>query len=140
MSIVLGRPDTARGRPSSLLKKDEDYSKVYNLKYAIRLYHVCAEVMRRVEAYLKSSTAGLAAKDRNNLRFYVAMHVVSSVVGKPKPSFAEVANLDLTNLDDTAIKTSLHLTKSAYEALGGTDQVAKGPSLLESILRDPSAP
>ena len=54
MSIVLQRPDTARGRPSSLLKKDTDYSKVYSEELPIHLYYVCAEAMRRVESFLNS--------------------------------------------------------------------------------------
>ena len=133
MAIVLQRPDTARGRPSSLLKKDEDYLKVYNPQYPIQLYLVCAEIMRRVEAYLKSQSAGLASKDRNNPRFYVAMYVAISLVGKPNPPISVLAKFDLTKLDDVAVKTSFDLVKSEYESLGGTDQVAKGPSLLEAL-------
>ncbi len=72
MAIVLRRPDTARARPSSLLKRDEDYERIYNPQYPINLYYVCAETMRHVEAFLKSADAGLPAADRNNLRFYVA--------------------------------------------------------------------
>ena len=38
MAIVLARPDNARARPSSLLKRDDDYEQVYNLAYPIALY------------------------------------------------------------------------------------------------------
>ena len=131
MSIVLQRPDTARGRPSSLLKKDNDYSSVYSEELPIQLYYVCAEAMRRVVSFL--SEAGLDSKDRNNLRFYVAMHSVVSLVEKSEPTSTELANLDITKLDDTTLRTSLNLVKQEYAALGGNDQVAKGPSLLSAI-------
>jgi len=133
MAVVLQRPDTARARPSSLLKKDEDYQKVYNPSYPIQLYHVCAEGMRRLEAFLKSSAAGFATKDRSNLRFYVGMHAIVSLTGKSNPSVSDLAKVDVSKLDDDTIKKSLALVRHEYDALGGTDQVAKGPSLLAAI-------
>lgn len=133
MAILLQRPDTARGRPSSLLKKDEDYAKIYSLKYPIELYHVCAEATRRVEAYLKQPTAGLAAKDRNNLRFYVAMHAVLTLAGKTDLSVGKLAKIDVGELDTDLIRKSAELVSSEYKLLGGDDQVAKGSSLVEAI-------
>ena len=137
MSIVLQRPDTARGRPSSLLKKDTDYSRVYSEKLPIRLYYVCAEAMRRVVSFLIK--AGLDSKDRNNLRFYVVMHSVVSLVGKSKPFPTELAQLDVAKLDDMTLKTSLELVEQEYAALGGNDQVAKGPWLLNAIQKPSKA-
>ena len=133
MGILLRRPDTARGRPSSLLKKDEDYLKVFNQDYPIQLYYVCAEITRRVEKYLKSSDAALAAKDRNNLRFYVAMHGALTLCGKQKPSAVELAKIDVSNLDTATIKKSVDVVKQMYINLGGNDEVAKGPKLLDAI-------
>lgn len=133
MAILLRRPDTARGRPSSLLKKDEDYLKVFNQDYPIQLYHVCAETTRRVEKYLKSSDAALAAKDRNNLRFYVAMHSALSLCRNQKPSVTDLARIDVSKLDTATIKKSAEVVKQQYDYVGGNDEVAKGPKLLDAI-------
>lgn len=133
MAILLQRPDTARARPSSLLKRNEDYEKLYSGSYPIQLYYTCAEAMRRVEEYLKSSAGSLATKDRNNLRFYVAMHAIATLSGKACPSRDDLAKLDLLKLDDDWINASLVLVKAEYDVLGGTDQVAKGPALLEVV-------
>jgi hypothetical protein len=46
MAIMLQVPDTARARPSSLLKKDEDYEKVFNETYPIQLFRACIELTR----------------------------------------------------------------------------------------------
>jgi len=133
MSVILQHPDTARARPSSLLKKDEDYGKIYNPDYPIKLYYVCAEASRRVEAYLKSADCNLPAKDRNNLRFYVLMHLVLTLAGNVNPSAADIANLDPTQIDEVLIGKSLDVVASKYVELGGTDQVAKGTALLEAL-------
>ena len=89
--------------------------------------------MRLVEAFLKSSVASLATKDRSNLRFYVGMHAIISLTGKSKPSSSDLAKVDVHKLDDDAIEKSLALVWQEYEGLGGTDQVAKGPLLRKAI-------
>ena len=133
MAIVLARPDNARARPSSLLKRDDDYEQVYNLTYPIALYHLTAETIKRVEAYLRSGAAGLESKDRNNLRFYVAMYVVYRLSGKWRPSAAEIAGLDPEQVTDDRIRDALEAVKTLYEKLGGTDRVAKGTELLKEV-------
>ena len=132
MAIVLQQPNTARARPSSLLKKDEDYSMVFNSSFPIQLYYVCAEATRRVEQHLKGPAAGLEVKDRNNLRFYVAMHAVNAVRGTLRAEI--IAEMDMAKLDWAAVQHSLDFVMNKYSELGGNDQVAKGPALLEAIL------
>ncbi len=132
MAIVLQRPDNARARPSSLLKKDDDYKRVFSPSYPIGLYYVCAVVMRRVEQYLKLPSAGVPSEHRNNLRFYVAMHVVGGT-GKPPKSPKDVARFVVEEVDDSAIRKSLGAIKSKYFELGGNDQIAKGTALLDAI-------
>lgn len=131
MAIVLRRPDTARARPSSLLKTEENYSKVFDVAYPIHLYYVCAEAMRLVEHYLRSSASNVPPESRNNLRFYLAMHAVAGVGSLPEPD--AVAKFDIANLDEISIKNSLDYVQSKYIELGGTDQVAKGTALLQAV-------
>lgn len=139
MSIVLRRPDTARARPSSLLKTDDDYQRVFNPVYPIELYHVCAVVMRRVEEELKAPELNVEAKDRNNLRFYVAMYSVMAAMESSTADVDEIARFNLTGLKRSSIQESVALIQAKYEALGGDDQVAKGPALLKAILEEREA-
>ena len=133
MAIVLQRADTARARPSSLLKRDEDYRKIYHDAYPIRLYYVCAAGMRRVEESLKRNNPELSSKDRNNLRFYVGMHAIGGMTKSRGRSPSEVAAIDIATLGDSALESSVVAVREAYEKLGGTDQVAKGRELREAV-------
>ena len=101
MAILLRRPDTARARPSSLLKTEENYSKVFDPLYPIHLYYVCAEAMRLVEHYLKSSNSNVAAEHRNNLRFYVGMHAVAGSKSCRSPKM--IASFDIAGLNDAVL-------------------------------------
>ena len=131
MALLLGRPDTARARPSSLLKTEENYSEVFDTAYPINLYYVCVEAMRTVEAYLKSPTSNVSPENRTNLRFYVAMHAVVGTGSPPKPP--TLAGYELTALDEETIKASLDYVQIKYHQLGGNDQVSKGTALLQAI-------
>ena len=122
MAIVLRRPDTARARPSSLLKTEDNYVKVFDSSYPINLYYVCAETMRLVERYLRSADSAVPPESRNNLRFYVAMHLVTGVDSSLKPD--GVGTFDTNQLAEASIKKSLEFVQSKYIELGGTDQVS----------------
>lgn len=134
MSILIQRPDTARARPSSLLKKNDDYRLVYNESYPIQIYYVCIELVRRVETYLRSNFPELETKDRNNLRYYVAMHAALKAYGAAKISPADLAKLDLSKIEDEDIAASTILVRSEYVSLGASDKVAKGPDLLSAVI------
>ena len=85
-----------------------------------------------VNGLLKDPAAGLEVKDRNNLRFYVAMHAVNAVSGTLRAEI--IAEMDMAKLDRTAVQHSLDFVMNKYFELGGDDQVAKGPALLEAVL------
>lgn len=131
MAVALQRPDTARARPSSLLKNDEDYMTVFSGNHPIELYRVCPLVMKRVEQALKTST--LEQKDRINVRFHVGMLAASLVAGAAAPKIAAVARLQPEAFTPSVLDQAIEVVKARYVALGATDQVAKGPELVGAL-------
>ncbi|APR37439.1 AIPR family protein [Paraburkholderia sp. SOS3] len=132
MSILLQRPDDARARPSSLLKKDEDYAKVFSTAMPIGLYRVAAVIVKRVFSALRAR-ADLDAQGRNNLLFYVSMRVAAVAAGLAEPDPADVASIDTSSIDDVDIAKSVDIVKCMFDALGGDDQVAKGSQLVAKL-------
>ena len=144
MTILLGQPDSARARPSSLIKRDEDYEKVFSEKYPVGVYTKAAALMRRVNLVLKSRSE-MSSRDRSNLRFYVLFWVSRMLAGKKSPKARDVAKFDLKTLDDGDIEWATDEVWKLYEGLGKSDQVAKGPELrraaeegIEGFLKDES--
>lgn len=132
MSILLQRPDDARARPSSLLKKDEDYAKVFSTDIPVGVYRVCAIIVKNVSAVLRANTE-LDARVRNNVLFYVAMYVAAISIGKRAPTASDIASLDPASIGDEAILKSLAAVRTLFDNLGGDDQVAKGSQLVQKI-------
>ena len=135
MAIVLESPDTARARPSSLLKADTDYRRVFSMDYNINLYYVCVEVMRQIERLMRQIDPQISTKDRNNLKFYIAICVVAEIIAPAHIVPEQVAQLDLNKIDIQIVKRNLGVVQKIYERLGGTDEVAKGSNFLREIDR-----
>lgn len=142
MAIALQRPDTARARPSSLLKKDDEYKKVFSEKYPIELYEKTVATMRGVDSLFRARQFENIREQLANLHYYVGLDLVVSVIGKLKPTIQEIANLDLTRITEENFRISYSRVHQLYDELGATDQIAKGSALLSKWIKhmEASAP
>jgi hypothetical protein len=74
------RADKSRGKPSSLLKNDDDYKSVFHPAIDLAIYFWVAKTQRRVNEYL-FSVAPATQSEKNNLKFHLSMLMVQSVLG-----------------------------------------------------------
>jgi hypothetical protein len=72
MAIVLREPDNSRARPSTLIKRDTDYARVFKDGTDLRTYLACIEIMKEVDDYIRG-TANTGDARLSNLRFHIAM-------------------------------------------------------------------
>ncbi len=132
MAIILARPDTARARPSSLIKREADYARLFNPDHPIAVYLACIRIVRLVENHLKGIDA-LESKDRNNLRFYVALEVARDLTGEAVPSLSKLAEVAESEVKRSTIDACTKRVVDAFNDLGATDQIAKGPELKAAL-------
>jgi len=140
MAIALQRPDTARARPSSLLKDEDNYKKVFSEDHALQLYAVCVLIMKRVDAHLRSEKLALNRKDQTNLRFYVAMLLAMNLAEGKHLTSKVIASLPFEKLTDGDLNQALAEATKAYAELGSSDQAAKGPDLVKKLKPSPKTP
>ncbi len=138
MAMGLGRPNDSRGRPSSLLKQDDDYQKVFSNKIDLAVYLWCAVAQKDVDAFLQGAVSD--AQERLNVRFYVSMLAAREVVGAKIYSPAQLA---ATAKAGTSIKTAnlaaclkkVQTVIASEVAKTGTteDKLAKSRALVDAI-------
>ncbi len=80
-AVVLARPDEARGKPSSLLKDDQRYSRIFNSMVSLDLYLFMARLNERVGAALTSQAATVSGVQRRYLKLHVLTAVVAAKLG-----------------------------------------------------------
>ena len=133
MAIALQRPDSARARPSSLLKDESDYERVFSDEHPLHLYAASVLLMKRVDTFLRLEAIEMNRKDQTNLRFYVAMLAAMKLAGTYHLKPTQVASVAFEKLTDQDLTEVLNEAKSAYAELGSSDQAAKGPELLRKL-------
>ncbi|HAO13079.1 MAG TPA: hypothetical protein DCQ51_18380 [Planktothrix sp. UBA8407] len=108
-SIVHRDPDIARSRPTSIIKGDANYSKVFNPSIAMEVYLFCAKLMKNIEGYIRS-TDFLALTQNNTssllrpgtiriLIFHVAMLFTLKLLNKVNYTQGDVLSLLPIELD-----------------------------------------
>lgn len=133
MAIALREPDNARARPSTLLKRESDYSRVFSPNYPFPLYLFCVQLLRAVEEALKSLDDDLRARDINNLKFHTALLVACKLASEPAPNPEALGKLAGYDLGQVDIIASAYQVISVFEELGATDKVAKGSEFARRV-------
>ncbi|MFJ1790748.1 AIPR family protein [Kitasatospora griseola] len=82
MAMGLGQPDYARARPSSLLKADHEYRRVFSEDTPLPVYLWLAKSQHAIDTFLHSETASISGPERTNLRFHLAMLGTVDLLGK----------------------------------------------------------
>ena len=138
MSILLQRPNDARARPSSIIKDDAEYSKVFNEFFPIRFYVVAGHLRKLSEAFLRDHSE-LDTGHRNNVLYYVLTRLAVRLTGKVAPTAEDIATIDLTHMTQQDFQDSLQDVVVPYAQLGGDERVAKGAELVARIRSLPLA-
>lgn len=87
MALVLQQPDNARARPSSLLKTEETYARVFSASYPLEMFLACALLMKEVENFLRSVASAPFYVSRNNVKFHLAaLALMVHLGGDVRPS------------------------------------------------------
>ena len=132
MSILLGRSDDARARPSSLIKDDAVYYELFSEQMPIQVYSYAGLLIKKIEAVLLGR-ADLSSGDRNNIRFYVAVFVSWMMTKRVNPTAGDIAKIDTNDVTDGMLMDAVETVKAAYVELGANDQIAKGQELKKAI-------
>jgi hypothetical protein len=142
MAMGLSRPDNSRARPSSLLKRDDDYRKIFSDKLPVNIYLWLASSLKAVDSFLAAEAGDVTTQERTNLRFHLAMVAAARLVGgkvwSPKQLQA-IADQE-TSITDADLAECLDLVRASFAAFQAekgysADKIAKGPDFVEFLLQ-----
>jgi hypothetical protein len=92
-AMGLSRPDKSRGKPSSLLKNNDDYKLVFSSSIDLTIYLWSAKLQRSVDSFVASEAAKASLDQRNNLRFHLSMLIAEQLNNGRKHSAPQVCML-----------------------------------------------
>lgn len=125
MAIVLERPHDARARPTTILRDDDLYPKMFSSEVPLEVYKFCAEMHFAVDAYLKKNRKSIEAIYRNNLRYHLMMQLSWRLNGSWPLHPARYKTLDVSTLTDANVQLELDHAIKLFKQAGPDDRVAK---------------
>ncbi|WP_010255973.1 AIPR family protein [Treponema primitia] len=80
LTIILKEPNNARGRPTTLLKRDEDYQKIFNKNLDYSIFLFCARLMKEIDKFIKSKKMNVPWQDLSNAKFHIALQFLFNLL------------------------------------------------------------
>lgn len=140
MAMGLGQANNSRARPSSLLKDDDDYRRIFSNKIPLPVYLWLAQAQKDVDVFLVTTAAGTAAPERNNLRFHLAMLATARLFGSRVYAPAQLVALtdagkEVAEANLTQCLADVRQWYQGYTAITGDamDKAAKSAEFVDHL-------
>ena len=128
------KPDYARARPSTLIKKDSDYKMIFDDDYPMELYYKLIVLYKKVNAKLLDyDSPKLSRSLIGDIRFHVLMFIGCVATNKARPVVGDISSLSVNDINDTLVELSISSVYEIFIGLGGTNKVAKGPEFVTKV-------
>ncbi|MBW4434748.1 MAG: AIPR family protein [Pelatocladus maniniholoensis HA4357-MV3] len=119
IAIVFHEPDIARSRPSSILKKDNDYKRVFSQRISLEVYLFCAKTMKKLESFIRGVTSSKSSnlpinenwKHASPIRiliFHLGMLLVVKILNKTDYKPKDVETIKGIDFSDELMNTTLY--------------------------------
>jgi hypothetical protein len=136
IAIALRRPNDARARPETVLKKEDGYEQVFDPQADTRMFLACVLLDRQVQQYL-SKRDDLPKDTRTDIRYYMETWLAGVLSTRAEPSKDEIGKLVTTlesPLDVAMLDGCCAWVLEIYQEAGGDDKAAKGTMLPAKLL------
>ncbi|MED4567949.1 AIPR family protein [Brevibacillus agri] len=135
MSILLGKPNYARARPSTLLNDEDTYNHLYLNNKFLDSYYNAAVIGKKVKSSISNSSL-YSVSVQSDISFYVMYVCAAKLVGSTNITPEQLSKINIGQLTEENIQLCTEYVYKKYIQLGGNDKVAKGTNLIEMILMD----
>ncbi|MBB4118162.1 hypothetical protein GGR32_000434 [Mesonia hippocampi] len=133
------KPDYARARPSTLIKNNTDYQNIFKESLPLDMYHKGILIQKKVENALKEyNSPKLTRPQIGDIKFHITMYVGCLLTKKIKPKAEDIGNIDINLMTDEMVNKAIENTFIVYDAMGGTNSVAKGNEFVKEVLEQVS--
>lgn len=144
MAILLREPDNARARPTTLIKNEQDYKRVFNENIGFDIYLFCIRLMKYVELQLRQDIKEYVPDfyfgDFRNFRFHVATLYTVMQLGTTQYKATDLKALSAKEISvDGILAASVNIANIAMLYFDGTttpDKVAKSKEFVSFLLSE----
>jgi len=107
MAVILHMPDYARARPTSLIKRQEDYQRVFNESLGLKIYLVCARLMKKIDNFIRNHASDYEMRDKTDLKFHILTVLVAKLLANKSYGASDVESLLGVDIREAVINETL---------------------------------
>ncbi len=130
VAALLFRGGDARGRPTTLIKDDEDYRTLFSESYPLDTFLAVIRAKREIMNILNAIEPARGAGFRNNVVWHVLAFVSGVYFHNTKHAASGWATL---KIDETWLPKAVAYVVERFDNEGGTDGIAKSPGFQDII-------
>ena len=131
-AIVHRECDTARAKPTTLIKTEESYDKIFNEETPFKIYLTCALINRCVRDYIKMHLS----KEKKSLAKVYVWHMsqclVTVLTGKGDYSKKDISDIDLTSISERDYNDSFNILIELVDEFKLTSKTTNDSSVSKS--------
>lgn len=106
-AILNKNPSTARRNPTTIIKSDERYKRIFSESYDYKVFLNSARIVRKVKLYISSSDKSKVDKNfLKNFSYHISLVLSAYQIGKGAFSEVDIANMDM-NIESATIDKSI---------------------------------
>jgi hypothetical protein len=144
LAILLQEPHTARARPTTAIKSEDNYRRIFSgdkAQQPLEMYGVIVRMRDEVEKYFRSIAGQVDRIYRNNLKFHALTVLGWALNGSQTLPALAVPHMDLTKMTAAQVKAVVDWVFKEFDNAGKDDRTAKDTTFTEKLKADwkPSA-
>lgn len=110
-SIIFDEPHSARATPTSLLKKDASYNRIFDPSKNFKGYLNCCLINKKTHNFWLKHQNSDEKLMTSNFKFHLSSLIIKRFFNSREVTFDQIVDLDLTQLDEDHFNSSIaHLS------------------------------
>lgn len=146
-TILFKKPHAARSNPTTLLKKDESYTRIFNKDINIDTYLKSCQIFKIIDSYIKEFDKETDLININfgasmkNFTFHLMLLSTILVVKKTDITDSDISNLSLSDINIGIMNNASRILYESLHELARTNQLenaisaAKAKTLTDTLLK-----
>lgn len=114
-SIAYDDPHTARSRPTSLLKSETSYNKIFNPYIDFNVYLKCCLIYKKGHNFWLKHDDSNEKNKTSNFKLHLGCLLTKVVMKKRNVSLAEIAQINIDKIDDTIFAESISMLNASID-------------------------
>jgi hypothetical protein len=113
-AIIYNNPFTARSQPTSLIKDDDNYDRIFNQNTSFMVYLNCCLILKAVNDHWGAIEPGIKVRV-GNFKLHIARILASVLTAKPNYSLSDLECLSVDIVDQNKFNESLAILTNAID-------------------------